>query len=78
MHRLVVEIALRQEVPLGAGVQNPEHGHQDRSCRIGFAAGAAVREMLFRKVLLDPFPPIIAQAKHDRPHGDGSSSRQLF
>lgn len=42
MHRLVVEIALRQEVPLGAGVQNPEHGHQDHSCRIGFAAGAAV------------------------------------
>ena len=78
MDGLVVGIALRQEVPLSAGIQNPEHGLQDRSGRHGFAAGAAVREVLFRKVLPNPFPLVVTQAQHDRTYRDGSSCRQLF
>jgi hypothetical protein len=39
MDRFVVGMALRQELPLSARIQNPEHGLQDRSGRDRFAAG---------------------------------------
>jgi len=78
MHCFLVRIALRQEMPLGAGVQNPEHGLQDRSGRHGFAAGMAVRDVLFREVLPNSFPLVVTQAKHARTYKDESSGRQLF
>lgn len=42
-------IALRQEGPLSAGVQNPEHRLQDRLGRHGPAAGTAIQDVFFRK-----------------------------
>ena len=78
MHRLVVGIALRQEVPLRARIQNPEHGLQDRSCGDGLPPRSRIRDMLFRKVLPNPLPLIVAQAKHVRAYRDESAGRQLF
>lgn len=49
MHRLVMGRALLQQVPLRAGVENPEHGLQQwpapvRACAPGGAPGCAPRE----------------------------------
>jgi hypothetical protein len=41
MHGLVVRRALGEEVPLRAGVQNPQHRLQDGSRRDRQASGAA-------------------------------------
>src|SRR5215831_4839127 len=45
MHRLVVGVALRQQVPLGPGVQNPQDRFQDPTRGDGLAAWAAVRNV---------------------------------
>jgi hypothetical protein len=66
MDGFVVGIALGQQVPWRAGVQNPKHGLQDRSCRHGFAGRAAVREVFLRKMFSNPIPLVSAQAEHDR------------
>ena len=78
MDGFVVGITLGQQVPLRAGVQNPEHGLQDRSGRHGFAAGATVRDVFLRKMFSDACPLVIAQAEHDRTYRDECSGRQLF
>lgn len=78
MDGFVVGITRRQQVPLCAGVQNPEHGFQNGSRGDGFAAGARVREMFFGEVFPNPVPLVIAQAEHNRTYRDGDSSRQLF
>ncbi len=62
MDGFVVRIALREQVRLGAGVQNPEHRLQNRSGRHGFAAGSAVRDVLFREVLLQLLLLVVAGA----------------
>jgi hypothetical protein len=56
MEGVVVGVALRQELPLRAGIQNAEYGLQDRSCRNRLVAGAAIRDVLFSKVFANPFP----------------------
>ena len=38
MHRFVIRIALRQHVPLGTRIENPEHGFEDLAGRDRFAA----------------------------------------
>lgn len=78
MHGLVVGRARRQEMPLDSSVQNPEHGLQDGSGWGRFAARTTVRDVLFEKLLPNPFPLIVAQAKHARAYKDESSGRQLF
>jgi hypothetical protein len=50
MHSFVVRIALRQHVPLRAGVENPQHRFKHLARRNWFAPGSAVRNILFRKV----------------------------
>lgn len=64
MHGLVVGIALREQVPLGAGVQNPELGFQDGPGRKSVSAGAAFRNVFLRKVRPDVAPLVVAQMKH--------------
>jgi len=66
MHRLVVGVALRPQVPLRAGVENPEHGLQDRSRRNRLAACAALWDVFLGKVLENPFPVVVAQPHHAR------------
>jgi hypothetical protein len=78
MHRLVVGIALRQEVPLRARIQNPEHRFQDRPGGDGLPLRTGIRDLLFRKVFANPLPLIVAQPQHARTYTDGSSCRQLF
>lgn len=64
MHRFVVGVALRQQMPLRARVQNPEHGFQNRARGYRFAAGAAFREVFLGKMLPNAFPLIVAQVQH--------------
>ena len=64
MHRFVVRIALRQHVPLRAGIKNPQHRFKHLARRNWFAPGAAVGNVLFRKVIPDPLPFRIAQSNH--------------
>ena len=78
MDSFVIRVALRQEVPLGAGVQNPEHRFQDGPGGDWFAAWARVREMFCRKMVTNPFPLVIAQPQHDGTYKQGTSCRQLF
>jgi hypothetical protein len=56
MYGLVVRVALRKHVPLGAGVEIPQHRFQDATCWNGFAAGTTVRNIFLRKVLAIPLP----------------------
>ena len=64
MHRLVVGVTLGQHMPLRAGVQNPQDGLQDRSCRHRFAAGAAFGDVFLGKVFPNAFPLVVAQSQH--------------
>jgi len=49
---------------LGAGVQDPQDGFQDRAGRHRFPAGAAFGDAFLGKVLPNPFPLVVAQAQH--------------
>lgn len=51
-------------MPLGPGVQNPEHGLPDRPGRDWFAAGPIVRTMFFGEMVPNPLPVVIAQSQH--------------
>ena len=76
MHCLVVGIALREQVPLRAGVQNPEHRFQDGPGWDRFAARASVRDVLFRKMIPNPLPLIVAQPQHGSTYTDSPSCCQ--
>ena len=64
MNGFVVWITLRQHVPLGTRVQNPQHRFQNQPRGNGLAARTAVRNVLFGKMIPDPFPFRIMQANH--------------
>lgn len=70
MHRLVVGIALREQVPLRPRVQNPEHRFQDGPGWDRFAARAGVRDVFFRKLVPNPHPLIVAQPEHGSTYTD--------
>lgn len=73
MDGFVVRIALRQQMPLGAGVQNPVHRLQHRLCRDGFAARLTVRDVFFRNMLANPAPVVITWTLHGRCYAYGYS-----
>jgi hypothetical protein len=60
MHRFVIWIALRQHVPLGTRIENPEDGFEDLASGDRFAARAIGRNVLLRKVIPDTVPLFIA------------------
>ena len=64
MHGFVIGIALRQHVPLSAGVQNPQRCFQNLARRNGLPPSSAVRNVLFRKMIPDTFPFRIKQPNH--------------
>jgi hypothetical protein len=64
MHSFVVRIALRQHVPLRAGVQNPKHRFKNQTRRNRLTTGTAIGNVLLRKVLPDAFPFRIKQSNH--------------
>jgi hypothetical protein len=64
MHRFVVRIALRQHVPLRAGVDNPQHCLKHAPRRHWFASRTVVGNMLFWKMFPDAFPLLVAEPNH--------------
>jgi hypothetical protein len=64
MHGFVIGIALRQHVPLSAGVQNPQRCFQNLTRGNGLAARPSIRNVLFRKMIPDTFPFRIKQPNH--------------
>src|SRR5262245_16194827 len=56
MHRFVVRIALREHVPLRAGVEYPKRPFKDLACRDRFAARPPVHNVLFGKVMAESAP----------------------
>lgn len=78
MHRFVVGIALGEEMPLGAGIEDPEHRFQNHSGRDGFPPRTGIRNMFFGKMFANPVPLVIAQPQHDGTYRDECPSRQLF
>ena len=64
MNRFVVRIALREHVPLRAGVEYPKRPFKNLACRDRPAARPPVRNILFGKVVADPLPLQIAQPNH--------------
>src|SRR5581483_4105971 len=68
MPRFVIGIARRQQVPLRAGVQNPQHGFQDRAGGHRLAARTTVRDVFLGNRVPNPFPLVVAQSKHARPY----------
>ena len=78
MDRFIIRIALRQEVPLGPGIQNLEHRVQHRSGGDGLPPRTGIRDVLFGKVFANPLPLIVAQPQHAGTYRVGSSCRQLF
>ena len=78
MDGFVIRIALGQQVPLRACVQNPEHRLQDGPRRYGLATRATVRDVLFGEMLPNPFPLVIMQTQHARTYTYGCSRCQLF
>ena len=64
IHRFVFWIALRQHMPLSTGIENPQNGFKYLAGGDRLAARWTFRDIFYRKMLPDPFPVIIAQAKH--------------
>ena len=67
MNCFVIWVALRQHVPLGARVQDPEHTFEDFAGRYGLASRTTIGNIFFREVLSDEFPLLVCQTHgHDR------------
>lgn len=78
MNGFVVGITLGQQVPLRAGIQNPEDRIQDGSRGHRFASRAAIRNVLFGEVFQNAVPLIVTQAEHNRTYRDMNSSLNYF
>ena len=64
MHSFVVRIALRQHVPLRAGVENPQHCFKYATRGNRFAARPSVSNVLLRKMIPDTFPLLVREPNH--------------
>jgi hypothetical protein len=64
MHRFVVRIALRQHVPLRAGVEYPKDGFKHQTRRYRFAPRSPIRNVLLRKMMPDAPPLLVGQPNH--------------
>jgi hypothetical protein len=78
MHRVVVGVALGQQVPLRARVQNPQDGLQDGAGGYGLATRATLWDVLLGKMLPNSFPLFVAQPQHAAHCRSWCSSTQLF
>src|SRR5450756_1823402 len=59
MHRLTVGVALRQQVPLGTGGENPKRRVEHSARRYRLASRPILRNSFLRKVLPDSIPLLI-------------------
>ncbi len=78
MDGFVIQIALGEQIPLRAGIQNPEHRFQHRPIGDGLPPRTGIRDVLFGKVFTNPLPVIVPQPQHARTYTAGHSCRQLF
>src|SRR5262249_48024409 len=70
MNGFVVRIALRQNVPLRAGVEYPPYSLENTSGRDRLASRTSIGDMLFRKMIPDALPPLVCQPNHPTFLGD--------
>ena len=78
MHGLVVRVALRQHVPLGPGIENPQNAFEHLACGHRLATRAAFGNVLLGKMLPDTLPLLIAQPQHETNSERSSSAGQQF
>src|SRR6516164_5646611 len=64
MNGFVVRIALRQHVPLRAGVEYPQYSFENTSGRDRLASRTSIGDMLFRKMIPDALPLLVCQPNH--------------
>ena len=64
MNGFVVRIALRQHVPLRAGVEYPQYSFENTSGRDRLASGTSIGDVLFRKMIPDALPLLVCQPNH--------------
>ena len=62
MNGFVVRIALRQHVPLRAGVEY--YSFENTSGRDRLASGTSIGDVLFRKMIPDALPLLVCQPNH--------------
>src|SRR5262245_48920156 len=66
MNGFVVRIALRQHVPLRAGVEYPQYSFENTSGRDRLASRTSIGDMLFRKMIPDALPlPVLSAESSD-------------
>jgi hypothetical protein len=78
VHRLVVGVALREHVPLRAGVQDPQHRIEHVAGRGRLAARATFGDVLLWEVRPDQLPLRVAQLLHTRDCESSRASIQEF
>src|SRR5262249_49683463 len=71
MNGFVVRIALRQHVPLRAGVEYPQYSFENTSGRDRLASRTSVRDVLFWKMIPDALPLLVCQPNHPTFIADG-------
>src|SRR5262249_38598453 len=64
MNGFVVRIALRQHMPLRAGVEYPQYSFENTSGRDRLASRTSIGDMLFRKMIPDALPLLVCQPNH--------------
>src|SRR6478672_5793614 len=64
MNGFVVRIALRQHVPLRAGVEYPQYSFENTSGRDRLASRTSIADVLFRKMSPDALPLLVCQPNH--------------
>src|SRR5262249_19153629 len=64
MNGFVVRIALRQHVPLRAGVEYPQYSFENTSGRDRLASRTSIANILLRKMIPDAFPLLAREPNH--------------
>src|SRR5262249_238576 len=64
MKGFVVRIALRQHVPLRAGIEYPQYSFENTSGRDRLASRTSIGDVLFRKMIPDALPLLVCQSNH--------------
>src|SRR5215471_17150117 len=64
MNGFVVRIALRQHVPLRAGVEYPQYSFENTSGRDRLASRTSIGDVLFWKMIPDALPLLVCQSNH--------------
>ena len=64
VHRFVIRVVLRQNMPLSAGVENPQHGVNHLARRDRFASRSIIRNIFLRKMHTNAMPLLVSNMNH--------------